>query len=153
MIDAHAHLPDPRFARDLAEVIARAEAAGVTRILAVGEDVASSEAAIAVARAFPTVRAAVGIHPHHAPQLDDGAVRRLRTLAADDHVVAVGEIGLDLSGRSAPRPDQERALQAQLELAVELGMPVSMHVRGSGHVVRAIVDRVTGSHGYVHCYS
>lgn len=153
MIDAHAHLADPRFARDLADVLARAATAGVTRVLAVGEDVDSSEASLALARGSPAVRAAVGVHPHRASGFDDRALARLRNLARDDRVVAVGEIGIDLSGRSAPRADQERAFAAQLALASELGLAVSLHVRDAGGLVRGILDRVPGARGYVHCYS
>ena len=153
MIDAHAHLTDPRFARDLDAVLTRAQAAGVTRILAVGEDLVSSQAAVALAWSSPLVRAAVGIHPHHASSFEDRSIDRLRELATDSHVVAIGEVGIDLSGRSAPRADQEHAFVAQLELAAELHLPVSVHVRDAGAIVRGIIDGVKGSRGYVHCYS
>jgi TatD DNase family protein len=153
VIDAHAHLTDERFARDLETVLARAAAAGVTRVLACGEDVASSERAVELAWRQPAVRAAVGIHPHRAASCDDAALRRLRELAHDPTVVAIGEIGMDLSGRSAPPADQERALAMQLGLAVECGKPVCLHVRECGAQVRSIVDRVSGAHGYVHCFS
>lgn len=153
MIDAHAHLTDERFARDLETVLARAAAAGVTGVLACGEDVASSERAVELARRDPSVRAAVGIHPHRAPSCGAAAVRRLRELARDPVVAAIGEIGMDLSGRSAPPADQERALALQLELALECGKPVCLHVRECGPQVRSIVDGLSGTRGYVHCYS
>ena len=152
LIDAHAHLTDARFASDLDAVLDRARGAGVTRILTCGEDVTSSEAAIAIARSHPDVRVAVGVHPHRAASLDDTAVSALRRLAADERVVAIGEIGIDLSGRSAPRADQERAFLAQVDLASELGLPVVVHVRDAGPVVRALLaGRVV--RGQLHCYS
>src|SRR5262249_54504746 len=77
----------------------------------------------------------------------------LRELAKDDRVVAFGEIGIDLSGRSAPQADQERACLAQLRLAAELELPVSLHVRDAGPVARELIDHVAGVRGYVHCYS
>ena len=153
MIDAHAHLTDERFSHDLDAVLQRAADAGLVRVLACGEDVASSERAVALAAGSPRVRAAVGIHPHRASAADARALQRIRELAGEPCVVAVGEIGIDLSGRSAPRPDQERALLAQLELAADVDLPVCLHVRDSGPVVRALVDRVAGVRGYVHCYS
>src|SRR5256885_6236712 len=116
LIDAHAHLTDARFADDLDAVLARARDAGVVRILTCGEDVASSAAALAIAHAHPEVRVAVGIHPHRAASLDEAALVSLRRLAADERVVAIGEIGMDHSGRSAPRADQERAFVRQLDL-------------------------------------
>jgi TatD DNase family protein len=153
VIDAHAHLTDDRIAADIDEVIRRASDAGVTRIVTCGEDVASSERAVGLAHRYASVSATVGIHPHRASSADAGALRRIRELAADRRVVAIGEIGLDLSGRSAPLPDQERAFAAQLELAAELRLPACVHVRDAGDRARSLIDRVTGVRGYVHCYS
>lgn len=130
----------------------RARAAGVVRILTCGEDVASSAAALAIAPAHPEVRVAVGVHPHRAASLDDAAIAELRRFAADPRVVAIGEIGIDLSGRSAPREVQERAFLRQLDLASELGLPVVVHVRDAGTEVRALLAGRT-VRGQLHCYS
>jgi TatD DNase family protein len=123
------------------------------RILTCGEDVASSERGVALAARWPAVRAAVGIHPHRAPSLNAAAMGRLREMASARGVVAIGEIGIDLSGRSAAREDQERAFAAQVELARDLAMPVCIHVREAGKAVRALLDRMERVQGYVHCYS
>jgi TatD DNase family protein len=152
LIDAHAHLTDARFAGDIDAVLDRARAAGVTRILTCGEDVASSNAALAIASAHADVRVAVGIHPHRAATLDDAALASLRALAVDGRVVAIGEIGIDLSGRSAPRDVQQRAFLAQLELADELRLPVVVHVRDAGAEVRALLAG-RSVRGQLHCYS
>ncbi len=153
MIDAHAHLTDPRLASDLDAVLARAAAAGVERILSCGEDLASSERNVELARRHAAVRVAIGVHPHRSSVWNDAVARELRRLAADPLVVAIGEIGIDLSGRSAPRDAQERALEAQLRLARELGLPVVVHVRDGGALAREIIDRVPKTFGMVHCYS
>lgn len=153
MIDAHAHLDDPRFANDVSAVLERAAATGVLRILSCGEDLASSERTLALARSHSGVRVAVGVHPHRAASWSDDVAARLTALAKDDHVVAIGEIGIDLSGRSAPRDVQERAFAAQLALAQELDLPVVVHVRDAGPLAREIVDRVPGVRGMIHCYS
>lgn len=165
MIDAHAHLTDARLAHDVDAVIEHATAAGIERILSCGEDVASSEHAVALASRHPSVRVAVGVHPHRSDQWSDVVARRLRELASEPSVVAIGEIGVDLSGRSAPREAQERAFAAQLELARALDLPVVVHIRDAGAIVREIVDRVpwgTGPRpasrasvprGMIHCYS
>lgn len=153
MIDAHAHLTDERFRDDLPAVLARASAAGVERILTCGEDIASSEAAIAMAARHSMVRVAVGVHPHRASTWSAGVGARLRELAADERVVGIGEIGIDLSGRSAPRADQERAFAAQVELAAELDLPVTIHVRDAGEAVRTLLERLPRVRGHVHCYS
>lgn len=153
MIDAHAHLDDPRLRDDLDAVVGRATAAGVVRILSCGEDIASSRRTLEIAARHPTVRVAVGVHPHRAATWDAAAADALRALAADPRVVAVGEIGVDLSGRSAPREAQERAFLEQLVLARELDLPVVVHVRDAGDLAREIVDRVAGSRGMIHCFS
>ncbi len=124
----------------------------MTRILTCGEDVASSEAALAIARLHPEVRVAVGVHPHRSATFDDATLLALRRLAADDRVVAIGEIGIDLSGRSAPQTDQERAFLAQLDIASELGLPVVVHVRDAGSIVRGLLAGHV-VRGQLHCYS
>jgi TatD DNase family protein len=152
LIDAHAHLTDARFAGDLDAVLARARDAGVVRILTCGEDVGSSGAAVRIAHAHSDVRVAVGVHPHRAASLDEAALAELRSLADDDRVVAIGEIGIDLSGRSAPRAAQERAFLLQLELATELELPVVVHVRDAGADARVLLAGRT-VRGQLHCYS
>jgi TatD DNase family protein len=153
VIDAHAHLDDPRFADDLDAVIARATAAGVERVLSCGGDQASSERTVTMTRRNSAVLAAVGVHPHHAASWTDATALMLELLARDVRVVAIGEIGLDLSGRSAPLPAQEAAFGAQLELARRVGLPVVVHVRDAGERARALVDRTNGVRGMVHCFS
>jgi len=153
VIDAHAHLTDTRFGADLSEALQRARTAGIERVLTAGDDLASSEAALALARAHPDVRVAVGVHPHRAAEWTEATADKLAELARDERVVAIGEIGMDFAGRSAPEPDQERALRAQLALAARLGLPVVLHVRDSGKRVREILDELAPVRGMVHCYS
>jgi len=153
VIDAHAHLTDRRFADDLPELLDRARKAGIVRILTAGEDVASSAEAIALARRYDGVRAAVGIHPHRAAMWDADAAARITDLASDERVVAIGEIGMDFSGRSAPPDLQEKALRGQLAVASLLDLPVVLHVRDSGARVRAVLRDGPQVRGMVHCYS
>ena len=168
LIDSHAHLDSSRFDADRDAVIARAAEAGVEAILSCGADLASSEAAVALAEAQPTLWAAVGIHPHEARhawvegedgggRVDEAAMDRLRTLARHPRVVAVGEIGLDYHYDFSPRPVQRAILERQLALAVELGMPVILHNRESDEHLRAIVDAFVGGdagrlRGVLHCF-
>ena len=117
MIDSHTHLhlcepPDT-------ELVAAAEAVGVTRMLTVGTDGASSRKALAAAEAFPHVYAAVGWHPNAAKGFDDADLAELRALAAHERCVAIGETGFDFYRETAPRADQERAFAAQIALARE----------------------------------
>jgi TatD DNase family protein len=153
VIDAHAHLTDRRFATDVADVLDRARKAGIERVLTAAEDVASSEAAIALAARHHDIRVAVGVHPHRAASWNVDALSRLTELARDPHVVAIGEIGLDFSGRSSPPKVQEAAFRGQLALASLLGLPVVIHVRDAGEQVRAILGEGVVSRGMIHCYS
>lgn len=153
MIDAHAHLDDRRFSDDLDAVLARASAAGIERVLSCAEDLASSERNVLIARRHRSVRIAVGVHPHRAESWSSDVRGMIDRLARDAHVVAIGEIGIDLSGRSAPREAQETAFLAQLALASELGLPVVVHVRDAGPLARELVDRAGGARGMVHCFS
>src|SRR2546422_5692197 len=145
MLDAHAHLTDARFASDLAAVLERARVAGVTRVLTCAEDLGSSEAAVALAERHPEVRVAVGVHPHRAATWSEATAVRLLELARQDRVVAIGEIGMDLSGRSAPLEEQERALRAQLALASLLEMPPRPRVPLGGCGARGSPRRGTRS--------
>jgi TatD DNase family protein len=153
VIDAHAHLTDRRFATDVADVLERARKAGIERVLTAGEDVASSEAALTLAAHHDDLRVAVGIHPHRAASWNVEALSHLTQLARDPHAVAIGEIGMDFSGRSSPPDVQEAAFRGQLALASLLGMPVVIHVRDAGERVRAILGEGVAPPGMIHCYS
>jgi TatD DNase family protein len=153
VIDAHAHLDDRRFSDDLDAVLARASAAGIERVLSCAEDLASSERTVLIARRHPSVRVAVGVHPHRAGSWNADVLGMIDRLARDERVVAIGEIGIDLSGRSAPREAQEAAFLAQLALANVLERPVVGHVREAGPLTRDLVDRAGGARGMVHCFS
>jgi TatD DNase family protein len=153
VIDAHAHLTDRRFATDVADVLERARKAGIERVLTAGEDVASSDDAVALAAQHDDVRVAVGVHPHRAASWGPDALDRLTDLARGPRVVAIGEIGMDFSGRSAAPDAQEAAFRGQIALAALLDLPVVIHVRDAGDRVRAILGESAPVHGMIHCYS
>ncbi|HEY7961287.1 MAG TPA: TatD family hydrolase [Solirubrobacteraceae bacterium] len=152
MIDSHTHLdacepPD-------AELVARAVAAGVNKLLTVGTDGASCRAALAAAEAFPQVYAAVGRHPNCARGFDDADLAELRALAAHPRCVAIGETGLDFYREGAPRADQERAFAAQIELARELGKPLVIHTRAADEETLAqLAAQAEGVSVVMHCFS
>lgn len=95
LVDTHAHLDFPDFADDLEAVLARAEAAGVTRIISIGTSVESSRRAVALAEKYPQILAAVGVHPNSADEAGEDFIDELRALAQSPRVVAIGETGLD----------------------------------------------------------
>jgi len=152
VIDSHTHLhlcepPD-------AELVAAAEAVGVTRMLTVGTNGASSRAALAAAEAFPHVYAAVGVHPNEARGFDGAEEAELRALAAHPRCVAIGETGLDFYRDLAPRSDQERAFAAQIALARETGKPLTIHTRAADDAtLDQLAREADGLSVVIHCFS
>jgi TatD DNase family protein len=152
VIDSHAHLD--HLDRPAADAIADAEAAGVRRVLAIGMDGASCRTALALAEDFPQVWAAVGRHPNLATGFDDADLAELRALAAHPRCAAIGETGLDRYRDRAPKPDQERAFHAQIELARETGKPLVIHTRAAeAETVAALRERAVGLEVVLHCFS
>ncbi|MGC8839756.1 MAG: TatD family hydrolase [Anaerolineae bacterium] len=157
LVDTHAHLDDRAFARDLDEVLERARQAGIRAIVLPGLNLRSSQEVIALARRYPGLYAAVGVHPHDARTLTPEALGELARLAADPRVVAIGEIGLDFYRNLSPREVQLRAFRDLLALAREVEKPVIVHDREAhGEVLSALEDhaRAPGFRGGVlHAYS
>ena len=154
MVDIGANLAHKSFRADLDEVLARARRAGVGRIIITGTSVDASEDALELARRHGLWSTA-GVHPHEAKRLDAHALGRLRVLAREPEVVALGECGLDFERNFSPPTEQLRAFEAELELAAELGMPVFMHERRAHADFLRIVQRHRASlaRGVVHCFT
>ena len=100
-------------------------------MLTVGTDGASCRAALAAAERFPQVYAAIGRHPNEATGFDDADLAELEALAAHERCVAIGETGLDFYRDRTPPADQQRAFEAQIELARETGKPLVIHTRAA----------------------
>jgi TatD DNase family protein len=132
LVDSHCHLDFDSFDGDRDEVVARAAAAGVSRIVVPAIDLDNARAVLALAERYDAVYAAVGVHPNSAAGWQDGWLERLRELAQHDKVVAIGEIGLDYHWERTPHAIQHAAFSGQLELAAELGLPVIVHNRDAG---------------------
>jgi TatD DNase family protein len=150
MTDTHAHLD--ACADPAEEVVARARAAGVDRIVAVGSGLESCRAALAIAHREGGVWAALGIHPHQAGDADAGRLAELRELLADERAVAVGETGLDFYRDYAPRDRQRDLFARQLELAAELGRTVVVHTREAHEETAAALEAFDGT-VVLHCFS
>jgi TatD DNase family protein len=156
LIDIGANLAHDSFDADRAAVLERAEQVGVRRLLVTGSSVASTRAAIALARQWPQkLRATAGLHPHHASDLDDAAIAELRRCLREPEVLAGGECGLDYFRDFSPRDAQRRAFEAQLDLAIEAGKPVFLHQRDAHEDFTAILrdarPRLKG--GVAHCFT
>lgn len=152
MIDSHTHLylceePD-------ADLVERAVAAGVVKMLTVGTNGASCRAALAAAEAFPQVYAAIGRHPNEAHGFDDADLAELKALAAHPRCVAIGETGLDYYREDAPREHQQRAFSAQIELARTTGTPLTIHTRNADEDTLAqLATEAEGLQVVIHCFS
>jgi TatD DNase family protein len=144
VIDTHAHLGD-----DAGDVLARARAAGVTRVVDVATTVAAGRTALARAEREEGVYACLGVHPHEAA---DEGVDGLRELLAHPKAVAVGETGLDYFRDYAPHDAQQRVFELQLTLAGETGKPVVIHTRAADDDTR---ERLVAHDGPIvlHCFS
>ena len=169
LIDTHAHLHDASFDEDREAVLTRAGEAGVDCIVTIGTDIATSEAAVALAEREAHVYATAGVHPHDARDWTPAARDRLAALAAGERVVAIGEIGLDFFRNLSPPADQRRAFLDQLALAAALDLPVAIHSRDAHAETYAILREWApsaaqnaaaafdpqGGHppGVIHCFS
>jgi TatD DNase family protein len=131
LVDSHCHLNADRFEADVDDVLARAHAAGLERILVPGWNVRSCERAVELAEAHPWLDASVGVHPHDAAKVDDAGWERIARAARDSSVVAIGETGLDYDRVFSPIPDQLMNLRRNLALALETGKPAILHCRSS----------------------
>jgi len=155
LIDTHCHLDMDAYSEDLDTVINTAAQHGVTRILTIGIDVASSEAAVRLAELYPNVYATVGIHPHDAAQASPQGLQQLANLASHGKVVGYGEIGLDYVKNYAPKQVQLEAFGQQLNLAQKLNLPVIIHDR-EAHEDTLSMLRAAGPfprQGVMHCFS
>jgi len=154
MIDSHCHLDFPQFDGIREECLQEAQQVGVYTIINIGTDIATSERSVALGKQHDMIFAAVGVHPHDAKTLDDTALDRLRELAAEPKVKAIGEIGLDYYRDLSPRPVQKQALHRQLRLAVEVGLPVVIHTREAFEDTLAIVNEYASDllGGVFHCF-
>jgi TatD DNase family protein len=153
LIDTHCHLADPAFGPDRPEVLERAWAAGVARVVVIGESRLSAEAAFAMAAAEPRLVATAGIHPHNARDWNSESEEWLRELLRDPRVVAVGETGLDFHYDHSPRSDQHRAFEAQLALAAEVGKPAVIHAREADDEVAAVLAHHPEVTAILHSFS
>jgi TatD DNase family protein len=154
LIDSHAHLDMEEFDGDLKEVLARAFKSGIDRVISVGIDLASSRKSLELARKIDFVSSTVGYHPHNAGEAEDSLLRELAELTTDPNVVAWGEIGLDFYRRHSTPESQIDALERQLEMAEEVGLPVIIHDRDAHDKLAEILkQRKVSRGGVIHCFS
>ena len=162
--DTHAHLDYPEYEKDFSDVLARAQSAGITKIISIGTSLDSSRRAIALAEKFPEIYAAVGWHPSEALTAPEDLRPALRELAQHPKVVAIGETGLDYyrlpSSQSGSAADdahykkrQADIFQQQLEVAAEFNLNCVIHQRASFDDTLAQLKPFAGKvRGVFHCF-
>lgn len=154
LADSHAHIDDERFDADREEVVARALAAGVSLIVNIGADMASSARSVALAEKYPGIYAAVGMHPHDAKDMRETDYTQLEQWTKHPRVVAIGEIGLDYHYDLSPRPVQKEVFLRQLDLARKTGKPFIIHEREAhADTLEIIRSAARGLKGVFHCFS
>lgn len=155
LIDSHTHVDTDRFQHDRDTVIQAAIAGGVTRMVDPGCDLVSSQAALALAKAYPgIIFAGVGVHPHEATTYSEEVEAQLRALAREPEVVAIGEFGLDYFRMLSPRDIQRDVFCAHLRLARECHLPCIIHVRDAhDDVIELLHAHGQGLRGVFHCFS
>lgn len=154
LIDTHAHIHIDRFDADRPEVLARAAAAGVERLINIGYDLPSSHASAALATRHAHIYATAGIQPHYALETTAAHLAEIVQLTQQPRVVALGEIGLDYHHNRAPQDAQHALLRAQLDLARAQQLPVVIHTReAQADTLRILGESARGLTIIMHAFS
>ncbi|HTX38236.1 MAG TPA: TatD family hydrolase [Bryobacteraceae bacterium] len=155
LVDSHCHLDDAKFDPDREETIARARAAGIETLMAIGtgQGPPDLEAGIRLADQYPFIYATVGVHPHDASKATPETFERLRQLANHPKVLAIGEIGLDYHYDFSPRDVQRAAFARQLEIAAEAAKPIVIHTREAWADTLALLGERWRGGGIMHCFT
>ncbi len=156
LIDSHCHLDFPDFAAELPAVVARAEAAGVGRMVTISTRVRRAHELAAIADRFPNVYRSIGTHPHHADEEDGISAAELVALAREPKVVAIGEAGLDYHYDTGPKAAQARGFREHIAAARETGLPLVIHSRDADADMAAILREETGKGAFpavLHCFT
>lgn len=158
IFDTHTHYDDDAFAEDRETLLQGLAAEGVGAVANMGASMRGAKDSVALAKKYPFVYAAVGIHPDHVGELDEEGMSELKTMAAEEKVVAIGEIGLDYYWDISDREVQKKWFRRQLDLALELSLPVVIHSREAAadtmEIMKEYHQKSKGAlRGVIHCYS
>ncbi len=156
LIDSHCHLDFPDFTDEIEAVVARAEGAGVERMVTISTRVAQGGRLAAIAERFASVYFTIGTHPHQAAEEPETDAAAIRSFAAHRKCVGIGEAGLDYHYNYAPADVAKRVFRAQIGLARELELPLVIHAREADDDVAAILreemDKGTFT-AVLHCFT
>jgi TatD DNase family protein len=157
LVDSHCHLDFPDFAPELDAVIARARAAGVSKMVSISTQLATFPNVRAIAERYDGIYCTVGVHPHDAAtEGREASAERLLKLAGHRKVVGVGETGLDFHYDHSPRDAQEASFRSHIAAARQAGLPVIVHTRDAdADTARVLKDEMEKGHftGLIHCFT
>ena len=159
IIDSHAHLNDKALINDINSIIKNMDDNGVSKVLIPGWDIESSIDAIKLSTSYDKFYAAIGIHPENIDGLTLDDINKLKELAKNDKVIAIGEIGLDYHWTKETIKEQKEFFKAQLDLSLELNLPVVIHMRDCTEDLLSIVKEFKNEHnldsikGIMHSFS
>jgi TatD DNase family protein len=153
LADTHCHLDFPEFDPDRDEVIQRAKKEGIAYLVNIGSSLAGSEKSLALAKEYDFIYASVGIHPHEADKCDEKTKERLKLLAGEDKVVAVGETGLDYYKNYSQAENQRKLFVSLLQLAKDFSLPLVIHTRQASKDTLKILKEAMPVKAVVHCFS
>jgi TatD DNase family protein len=156
LVDSHCHLDFPDFADDLDAIVARAQAAGIGRIVTISTRVQRLPALLAIAERFANVYCSVGTHPHHADEEDGIPADELVELTRHPKVVALGEAGLDYFYEHGSREAQARGFRAHVAAARSTGLPLVIHTREADDDCGRILEEEMAKGSFravLHCYT
>ena len=156
LVDSHCHLDFPDLGAELDQVVARAEARGVARMVTICTKLTAFDPVLAIAERFPSVYCSVGIHPHEAAAEPLVEAAHLVAIAARPKVVGIGETGLDFHYDLAPREVQERQFRTHIRAARESGLPLVVHSReADDEMARILTEEMEEGAftGVMHCFS
>jgi TatD DNase family protein len=156
LVDSHCHLDFPDFSNELDDVVARARAAGIARMVTISTRVHRRADVLAIAERFADVYCSVGTHPHHAHEELEITTADLVAHTRHPKVVALGEAGLDYHYDNSPRDAQERGFRAHIAAARETGLPLVIHSREADADTARILEEETGQGAFpavLHCFT
>ncbi|MEG1846835.1 MAG: TatD family hydrolase [Lachnospiraceae bacterium] len=156
IFDSHAHYNDEAFAEDRTALFHKMKEEGIEYVVNVGADMESSKRTIALTQEYDSVYGAIGVHPDEVGELTEADMVWLKDKSQTAKVVAIGEIGLDYSREECDKDLQKKWFSRQLELAVEVNLPVIVHSRDAAEDTFEILKEMNHRHpitGIIHCYS
>jgi len=151
--ESHAHYDDEAFNEDRDELLLSLKDSGIGYVIQSAANISSSKAGIELAKKYDFIYCAIGVHPHDTEELDEEKFKELKSLVAEEKVVAIGEIGLDYYYDNAPRDLQKYWFERQMELSKEVNLPVIIHSREASQDTFDLIEKVKPVGGVIHCYS